>query len=366
MIATHQLIDQLEGALSSTDISRRAEALHRVTDLFVLGSGAFSEDQVELFDNVMGRLIANIEVSVLASFGRRLAKLRDAPPKITRQLAFDDAIEIAAPILLHSERLDNSALIENARSKSQDHLVAISSRKTLGEAVTDVLLERGNQLVVTSTARNVGARLSTFGMSNLVEKSRHDGYLAQCVWARSDIPRQNLIKLFAEASDATKSLLVATDPRRAALIRAAVAQAQDHVQASARAGSEEHAKAKSQVRSLHATGQLNEARLLEFANEGSFDKTAVALSLMCDLPIGLIERALVQNQTEQILVLAKAINLSWDTTMALLLVHAGVNGSSREQLDQCFTTFCRLQPKTAQTAIQFYRMREKASRPAGR
>jgi hypothetical protein len=83
---------------------------------------------------------------------------------------------------------------------------------------------------------------------------------------------------------------------------------------------------------------------------------------MCDLPIGLVERALVQNQTEQILVLAKAINLSWVTTVALLLLQAGVNGSSRQHLDQCFTNFSRLQPKTAQTALQFYRMREKASR----
>ena len=363
MTVAHQLIDQLESTLSNKDIARRAEVLHRVTDLFVLGSGAFSDDQIELFDDVMGKLIENIDASVRATFGSRLAKLPDAPLKITRRLAFDDLIEIAAPVLLHSERLDDTALVENARTKSQDHLLAISGRKTLVEAVTDVLLERGNQVVVTSTARNAGARFSASGISKLVGKSHHDGYLAECIWARSDVPRQNLIKLFAEASDTTKSMLEAKDPRRTALIRAAVAHAQDQVQTSARAGSDEHAAARSLVQSLHAAGQLDEAHLLAFASEGSFDKTTVALALMCDLPIGLIERALVQNQSEQILVLAKAINLSWDTTMALLLLHAGVNGSSRDQLDQCFTSFSRLQPKTAQTAVQFYRLREKARGP---
>jgi hypothetical protein len=46
-----------------------------------------------------------------------------------------------------------------------------------------------------------------------------------------------------------------------------------------------------------------------------------------------------------------------------LLLRAGINGASRQQLDQCFTSFSRLKPKT-QTALQFYRMREKANRPA--
>jgi Uncharacterised protein conserved in bacteria (DUF2336) len=99
-----------------------------------------------------------------------------------------------------------------------------------------------------------------------------------------------------------------------------------------------------------------------FANEGSFDKAVAALALMCDLPIGVVERAFVQNQTEQIIVLARAIDISWVTTVTLLLLHAGVNGSSRQQLDQCFTNFSRLQPKTAQTALRFYRMRDKANR----
>ena len=111
------LIDDLEDILASKDISRRAEILRRVTDLFVVGSGSFSEDQVELFDDVMGKLLENIERSARAQFGRRLAKLSDAPPNAIRTLASDDSIEVAGPVLLRSERLDDDALIETARTK---------------------------------------------------------------------------------------------------------------------------------------------------------------------------------------------------------------------------------------------------------
>jgi uncharacterized protein (DUF2336 family) len=364
MNAQNSLIDDLEDILASKDISRRAEILRRVTDLFVVGSGNFAEDQVELFDEVMGKLVENIERSARAQFGNRLARLSDAPPNIIRVLASDDSIEVAGPVLLHSERLDDNTLIETARIKGQDHLLAISGRKVLREAVTDILEERGNQAVVSRTARNGGARFSDFGISALVTKARDDGDLAVCVWSRPDIPRQHLVKLFVEASEVVQNQLAETDPPRAELIKIAVAEASEQIQAAARAGSEDFAQARSYVDSLHAAEKLDQAQLLAFASEGSFDKVTAALSLMCDLPIGLVERAFVQKQTEQILVLAKAIDLPWVTTVALLLLRAGVNGSSRQQLDQCFASFSRLKPKTAQTALQFYRMREKANRPA--
>ena len=365
MNAQVTLIEQLEDALASKDVSRRAEILRKVTDLFVLGSGQFSQDQVELFDTVMGKLLENIERAVRAQFGSRIARLSDAPPNVVRILASDAAIEVAGPVLQHCERLGEDVLVENARTQSQDHLLAISGRKVLAEAVTDVLVRRGNRSVVSSTARNGGARFSYFGVSALVRRARDDGDLALCVWSRPDIPRQNLVRLFVEASEAVKNQLVDADPRRAALITSMVARASDEIQAKARAGSNDFVQAMSYVTELHANGKLGEAHLLAFTNEGSFDKVVAALSLMCDLPIGLVERSFVQNQTEQILVLAKAIDISWVTTVALLQLDSGAHAGSRQRLDQCFTQFSRLQPKTAQTALQFYRMREKAGRSAG-
>jgi len=232
------------------------------------------------------------------------------------------------------------------------------------EAVTDILVERGDEVVVSSTARNEGAKFSEFGVSNLVKKACSDGNLALSVWSRTDIPRQNLVKLFADASEAIRDQMMKADPRRAELIKTAVAEVTDEIQARTRADSDSFSTARSHVEALHSAGQLSESQLNAFAGEGSFEKVTVALSLLCQLPIGVVERAFVQKHTDQILVMAKAIGLSWVTTVALLLLQAGVNGSSRQQLDQCFASFSKLQTKTAQTALQFYRMRQKASAPA--
>ena len=356
------LIDQLEEVLSNKDLGRRAEVLRRVTDLFVLNSGTYSEEQIALFDTVMSRLVEHIERAARARFGSRLAKLPDAPRGIIRQLARDPAIDVAGPVLTHSERLDTDTLVENAKSQSQDHLLAIATRKVLTEPVTDVLVERGNPAVLSATARNSGARFSGSGVSTLVKKACDDGDLALCIWSRPDIPRQNLLKLFVEASEAVRKQLVEADFRRAELIKSMVAKATDDIQAKARAGSPDFTDALRLVRELHASGKLGQPQLLTYALEGNFDKVVAAIAVLCELPIGVVERAFVQNQTEQIIVLARALELTWTTTEKLLLLHAGVNGSSRQHLDLNFTSFSRLQPKTARTALQFYRMREKANR----
>ena len=123
------LIDELESAIADRSVSSRADVLRRVTDLFVTGSERFDNDQLALFDDVMGRLVDEIESSARAVFGERIAKVRNAPPRISRTLALDDSIEVAGPLLVHSEQLDETTLIASAKSKSQKHLFAISKRR---------------------------------------------------------------------------------------------------------------------------------------------------------------------------------------------------------------------------------------------
>src|SRR5277367_5589913 len=108
-------IDLLEAIAANTNLAKRAEILKQVTDLFVAGSSRYSDEQIELFDDVLNELIENIEVAARAACASRLARLPNAPGTVIRAFAFDDAIEVAEPVLTHSARLDEAALVENAR-----------------------------------------------------------------------------------------------------------------------------------------------------------------------------------------------------------------------------------------------------------
>ena len=75
----------------------------------------------------------------------------------------DDDIEVARPVLTRSERLSEHTLVATANSKSQQHLYAITQRDALSEAVTDILVERGDRDVVHAVVKNRGARFSDAG-----------------------------------------------------------------------------------------------------------------------------------------------------------------------------------------------------------
>ena len=164
------LIDELEAAVANRDIGARADILRRLTDLFVIAADQFSNEQLDLFDDVMCRLLDRIERSALAAFGERLSMVANAPPKVCRMLALDESVEVAGPLLSASAQLDDATLVAGART--QDHMLAISRRKVLSEDVTDVLIKRGDRRVVVSTAANDGAQFSEYGYSALIFRSR--------------------------------------------------------------------------------------------------------------------------------------------------------------------------------------------------
>ncbi len=358
------LISELERVIAvDKDIAHRAMMLRRVTDLFAAGSGKFAAEQIELFDDVMGRLAEQIEVSARAELGQILADLADAPPAVIRRLALDDAIAVAGPILSRSAQLDETTLVEGARTKSQDHLLAISRRAVLGEALTDILVERGNAEVVRSTASNHGATFSESGYSILVKRSLLDDELAARVWAYPTVPRQHLLKLFADASETVRAELTKQDPRRAGIIGDMIARATSQIETRTRQNSVDYAAAQALAQTMHDAGKLDEAQLAAFARDGKFEETVVAFSLTCALPIALIEHAFVSRHAEQTIVLAKAAGYSWDTTKAVLLLQATTQPISTRELEQHFEAFAQLKADAAKKAIKLYLMREQARKP---
>ena len=139
----HSIIAELEDAVRGGSSAKRVETLRQVTDLFLNDGERLSDDQVKVFDDVLCLLIARVETRAKAELSKRLAPLDYAPFEVIQHLAWDDEIAVAGDVLTHSSRLSTEALVEIASTKGQDHLLAISGRANLPEAVTDVIVDRG-------------------------------------------------------------------------------------------------------------------------------------------------------------------------------------------------------------------------------
>ncbi len=360
MAKPQTLIEELENSIAHKSIAKRADVLRRIAGLFASGAGHFSPDEIALFDEVMSRLIDQIDIIARAELGEKFLALASPPPKSLRKLALDDSIQVAGTLLAECDQLDDNTLVEGVKTRSQDHLLAISLRRSLSEVVTDELVERGDRRVALSTASNPGAKFSHTGYVRLVERSEQDGDLAYQIWCRPDVPRGHLLTLLALASDTVRQQLVAADPHKSELLQQMVISASEKIQQSSREQSAEFKAAASYVRHLHATSELTESKLCSFAGEGKFDETAIALALLCDVHIGIVERAIIHGQGDQLIILAKSLGLEWKTARAILLLGAALNEGTKCNIARAAANFEKLRRETACKALQFYRLKEKS------
>jgi Uncharacterised protein conserved in bacteria (DUF2336) len=359
MSETKTHLRDLDEAISRGNAESRLRALWHTTDLMI--TGGYSDDDIWTFGEVIGRLTDEIEVAARAQLARRLARVAHAPVNIIHKLAFDDEIEVAGPLLRDSERLEPYALVANVCLKSQTHLLAISKRKSIDEQVTDVLVTRGNQEVVNSVATNNGARFSDFGFLHMIQRAEGDSILAEQLGLRKDIPRQLFQQLIAKASDNVRKRLKYERPDMVDQVQSSVSDVTGELQSKFGPVSRSYFVAKKVVTTQHQQGNLNENSISGYAGAHRVDEVTIGLSLLCSLPGDVIERALTDRNRETLLILTKALDFSWSTTMALLFLGAKDHRITGSDLKDLENEFGRLNVETSRSVLAFYQSRKTAA-----
>jgi uncharacterized protein (DUF2336 family) len=358
---SNSLIAELEEAVHSHSAEKRLETLRRVTDLFLHDADRLNDQQIGVFDDVLVTLIERIETKALAELSSRLAPVSTAPIEVIRRLARNDEIKVAGPVLAQSPRLTARDLIEVAETKGQSHLLAISGRTELEESVTDVLLSRGNREVATRLVTNSGARFSETGFEKLVEAGETDASFAEKVGLRLDLPPQLMCELLVRATESVRSRLLAkASAENRDEIRRVLGTISSQVSQEAIAP-RDFGQASELVQSMQKTGQLNEAALLQFANEGKYEEMVAALSLLCAASIEIIKPIMKNTRPDGLLIPCKAADLKWPTVCAILKNRFAHHSISDEDLATCKSQFFTLTKATAQRALRFWLVRNSAA-----
>ena len=127
------IIDEVETAINAGSAKKSLETIKRVTDLFLSSAGSFDGEQIELFDNLLERLVRTIEIRAIADVSARialaemssqLAPVAQAPPSVVCRLARNDEIAVAGPVLTESARLSAEDLVAIAATRGEAHLLA--------------------------------------------------------------------------------------------------------------------------------------------------------------------------------------------------------------------------------------------------
>jgi uncharacterized protein (DUF2336 family) len=357
------MLNDLQASLANGSLSRRVELLQRVTDLFMHGADQFSDDHISVFDDVFECLVSHMHDDAQIELARRMAPVASAPRRLIRYLAMHDLIEVAAPVLSQSDRLDEETLLEVARSKDQHHLKAIAERSHICGAVTDVLLERGDDEVVGAVASNANADLTDRGHATLISRAEQHDWIFTCLQMRPSMPRHFYLQLVAKASKEVRARLSATYPQSAEAVAEAVDDVSHRVLAASAALQDEIHTSHRLVRLLHEDGRLDDRQVERFARDRKFNELCAALACMARIPLSLAEALMIESQDEGLFILGKVCGLSWHTVCEIVTLRVHLGYRAECDKDAARDSYQQLRISTAQQILRFHRMRLTISEP---
>lgn len=351
------VIREVETALQGGTPGRRTEVLRKVTALFTSGGEKLSEEQVVLFDDVMGHLISCIEHHALAELSRRLAPAPLAPHNVIRTLASNDSLDVAGPVLEQSERLNDEDLIEIVRTKGQGHRLKIAGRAHLNEAVTNVLVDQCDTEVASKVVNNKGARFSRAGFAKLAMMADGDHRLTAAIACRPDIPPHIFRAIVAQATDAVRRGLVnsasAEAVERLNRILSEISQQIDH-----KATTEHYAPAQELVGSFIQDTHLTRLNLLKFAKDGKFEETVATLAALTAVPIELVDRLMNDANRYGIMMLCKMMGLHWNLVHSVMLICRQPEGSVQWDMDELCDDYDALSVSLANRLLRFWQAQQ--------
>ena len=360
MAVATSLIPGLDEIIKHGDPDRRAEAARRITELYFEEAATLRSDHVDLFDGALINLVPATETASRVELAERLAVIANAPRGLVGQLAREDEILIAGPLLRRSPVIDEGALIDIAQIKGQGHLLAMSERPALSPGVTDVIVRRGDRDVVRRAAGNAGALFSPTGYSVLITRASQDGVLTLKVGQRDDLSDQQLRDLLAGSIDIIRRRLFdVVKPARQAAIKQAMSEISGvPVPVESR---RDFAPALRTILALRSAGELNEAALLGFAKAFKYEESIAALAAMSGVRIGTLDRLIRGERYDPILIVGKVVGLEWATVRALILLRLGAHRvPSPTDIESARVNFARLMPSTAQRVVNFWQTRQSA------
>ena len=326
--------------------SPQQEVLKQVTSLFLANAGRLRESQIGAFDGLLVPLIERMDAVTLAPLSEALSTTDLAPGETIRRLAFHDDALVAGPVLRNSNRLSEKDLVEIAKTHSQQHLLAISGRKCLNEALTDALMRRGDVNVSNALAKNAGARFSECGYATLVGRAERDESLTERLGLRLDLPANLLREILAKATDLVLARFL-TAPRPVAHGKGqpnAITPLPRKV---------DYSQAQSEVIALNRTGKLNDSTVNRFAVRGEYTSVVAALSLKTDVKIEAIEPLIESDRLYGLIVACKAARLNWSTTTMIIRNRPGCPPATQRECEQAEAVFEGLLLSVAQWTIRF-------------
>jgi uncharacterized protein (DUF2336 family) len=344
---------------------KRRELLQQVTDLFLDDGAPLNQTELDLGVDIVARLAGQMEQEIRRNLAERLADSPNAPHRLATQLA-NDEIDVARPLLERGSVLSDADLVAIVQQAGQEHLLAISGRQSVSTALSDALVERGDDRVLVSLVGNQGAELSAQAMDVVVQRSEQVEALRAPLAERKDLAPELMHQMLFWVTGAIRQKLMARGDIDESMLDGLLQSAKARFQADLQRPEDGLSAAERTVRRAARLNQLNAAFLLGALRGGRREEFLVGFAQLAELDLRTVRRVLAAPGHEALAIACRALDFDANMFSSIaLLTHAkgAQNVRSGGEFTQLIDIYRGVPLDAARRAMRFWRIRAQSAAP---
>lgn len=360
MAEQYQKLESLLVLAKEPSSEKRRELLREITDVFLTDPAGFTPSEKGQLSSIMTELAFKLEMAVRRDLSHQLAAIDEAPQDLIVNLA-NDEIEVARPILQQSGALTTDDLVSVIDKASQEHLLAVTRRKSIAGVVSERLAQKGEERVLVSLASNPGAELTRKAQETLLEKADHMTALHEPLAHREDLDSDLLADLYTKVSTALKNhILKKAENIDEGLLDRLLEKSGKAAIEDVKVERKEMVWAEDSIKKMEAQETINEGVLLSLLRDGRLIEFIAAFARLAKTDTSTANRIVYEKKGEALAMTCRALQLGQGTFAAIYARTR--NADAPEQL---LSLYQEINDQAAQRAMRFWRTRQQAIKTVG-
>jgi len=343
---------------SRTSSEARRELLREVTGSLGGRAGALSGEDAAELDRILASVAADFSVEVRTEFAKLVAASTTRFCHSAEQFALDE-IEVAAPVLRHSQALSEDVLLRVVNEKSQQHMMAVTQRSTVSSRLSHALVERGGDEVASSLLGNEGAAIADTTYDMVMERADASPVLQAGLVRRKSVPLDLLNELYLKTeADLRREILAKFGEVKPEELEKAFERSRSRVTTRYRQPPEDMAAARKRLAALETQRLLAPPVLASLLREGPASRTAFILSFarLADVEFEVVQQAVDGPNLDTLALLSRGANFDRGLFVTLA-VGLDKSSSGLAKAEEYGALYESVPVQAAQRALRFWKVR---------
>ncbi len=268
--------------MSDSSARTRAQTTAKIAAEF--DAATLSDAERRIAEDIFRTLVEDTEVLVREALAAHLKSTPELPHDVALALA-RDVDSVALPMLKFSEVLTDDDLIEIVRGREPAKQVAIAQRPGVSEAVSDALVDTGNEAAVAHLVGNEGAALSEDAFERVINNYHESTSVADSLARRPNLPPAISERVVSALTERLQAYLVAEHDVSPDIASTLILQARERATVTLIDYGSSEAELESLIEQLDRKERLTPSLLLRVLCVGDLNFFERAMSKLTELPL---------------------------------------------------------------------------------